>query len=67
MNLKNKKQKLVFLDANESPFQNEINRYPNNKHIDLKQTLLELNQLSNGQIVLGNGTDEILDLIMRVF
>jgi histidinol-phosphate aminotransferase len=28
---------------------------------------LELNQLSNGQIVLGNGTDEILDLIMRVF
>ena len=63
----NKKQKLVFLDANESPFQNEINRYPNNKHIDLKQTLLELNQLSNGQIVLGNGTDEILDLIMRVF
>ena len=63
----NKKQKLIFLDANESPFQNEINRYPNNKHIDLKQTLLELNQLSNGQIVLGNGTDEILDLIMRVF
>ena len=63
----NKKLKLVFLDANESPFQNEINRYPNNKHIDLKQTLLELNQLSNGQIVLGNGTDEILDLIMRVF
>ena len=63
----NKKQKLVFLDANESPFQNEINRYPNNKHIDLKQTLLELNQLSNGQIVLGNGTDEILDLIIRVF
>ena len=63
----NKKQKLVFLDANESPFQNEINRYPNNKHIDLKQSLLELNQLSNGQIVLGNGTDEILDLIMRVF
>ncbi|MCH1557860.1 MAG: histidinol-phosphate transaminase [Flavobacteriaceae bacterium] len=63
----NKKQKLVFLDANESPFQNEINRYPNNKHIDLKQTLLKLNQLSIGQIVLGNGTDEILDLIMRVF
>ena len=63
----NKKQKLVFLDANESPFQNEINRYPNNKHIDLKQNLLELNQLSNGQIILGNGTDEILDLIMRVF
>ncbi len=63
----NKKQKLVFLDANESPFQNEINRYPNNKHIDLKQTLLEFNQLTNGQIVLGNGTDEILDLIMRVF
>ena len=63
----NKKQKLVFLDANESPFQNEINRYPNNKHIDLKKTLLKLNQLSIGQIVLGNGTDEILDLIMRVF
>ncbi len=63
----NNKQNLVFLDANESPFQNEINRYPNNKHINLKQRLLELNQLSYGQIVLGNGTDEILDLIIRVF
>ena len=63
----NKKENLVFLDANESPFQNDINRYPDNKHIDLKQRLLELNQLSNGQIVLGNGTDEILDLIIRVF
>ena len=63
----NKKENLVFLDANESPFQNDINRYPDNKHIDLKQRLLELNQLSNGQIILGNGTDEILDLIIRVF
>ena len=63
----NKKENLIFLDANESPFQNDINRYPANKHIDLKQRLLELNQLSNGQIILGNGTDEILDLIIRVF
>ena len=63
----NKKQNLVFLDANESPFKNEINRYPDNKHIDLKRSLLELNDLSKGQIVLGNGTDEILDLIIRVF
>ena len=63
----NKKENLVFLDANESPFQNDINRYPDNKHTYLKQRLLELNQLSNGQIILGNGTDEILDLIIRVF
>ena len=35
--------------------------------LDLKQRLLELNQLSNGQVILGNGTDEILDLIIRVF
>jgi histidinol-phosphate aminotransferase len=63
----NKKQNLVFLDANESPFKNEINRYPDNKHIDLKRSLLELNDLSKGQIVLGNGTDEILDLIIRIF
>ena len=63
----NKKENLVFLDANESPFQNDINRYPDNKHIGLKQSLLELNQLNNGQIILGNGTDEILDLIIRVF
>ena len=63
----NKKENLVFLDANESPFQNDINIYPDNKHTYLKQRLLELNQLSNGQIILGNGTDEILDLIIRVF
>ena len=58
---------LIYLDANESPFGNGINRYPDNKHTELKKVVSKIKNVSVNQVVFGNGTDEILDLIVRVF
>jgi histidinol-phosphate aminotransferase len=60
-------KKLIYLDANESPFYNAINRYPDNKHTELKKVVSGIKNVNVNQIVFGNGTDEILDLIVRVF
>ena len=60
-------KKLIYLDANESPFDNGINRYPDNKHTELKKVVSNIKNINVNQIVFGNGTDEILDLIVRVF
>ena len=58
---------LIYLDANESPFENGINRYPDNKHKNLKTVISKNKNINVNQVVFGNGTDEILDLIVRVF
>jgi len=60
-------ENLIYLDANESPFENGINRYPNNKHNDLNTVVSKIKNIEKDQVVFGNGTDEILDLIVRVF
>ena len=60
-------KKLIYLDANESPFDNGINRYPDNKHYELKKVVSGIKNVNVNQVVFGNGTDEILDLIVRVF
>ena len=60
-------KKLIYLDANESPFDSGINRYPDNKHTELKKVVSNIKNVNVNQIVFGNGTDEILDLIVRVF
>ena len=60
-------KKLIYLDANESPFDNRINRYPDNKHTELKKVISDIKNVNVNQVVFGNGTDEILDLIVRVF
>ena len=57
----------IYLDANESPFENGVNRYPDNKHYELKTVLSKIKNVQESQIVFGNGMDEILDLIVRVF
>ncbi|MEM6514665.1 MAG: histidinol-phosphate transaminase [Bacteroidota bacterium] len=58
---------MVFLDANENPFDNQVNRYPDPKQNKLKQKLSQVNGIPSNQIVLGNGSDEVLDLIFRAF
>lgn len=58
---------MVFLDANENPFENGLNRYPDPQQKTLKTRLSLLKQVSEKQILLGNGSDEILDLIFRAF
>ena len=58
---------LIFLDANENPFENGLNRYPDPKQKNLKRVLSELKKVPENQIILGNGSDELLDLLFRAF
>ncbi len=58
---------MTFLDANENPNENGVNRYPDPQQERLKKLLSIKNQVSTQQIVIGNGSDEILDLIIRAF
>lgn len=58
---------LVFLDANENPFPNGLNRYPDPQQMQLKNKLAALKGLRPSQILCGNGSDEVLDLIFRSF
>ena len=57
----------IFLDANENPFENGFNRYPDPLQKKLKRTLADVKQVKSEQILLGNGSDEVLDLIFRTF
>jgi len=56
----------VLLDANESPF-GELNRYPDSTQKKLKQKLSKIKNISADQIAVGNGSDELIDLIIKVF
>ncbi|PCH72241.1 MAG: histidinol-phosphate transaminase, partial [Flavobacteriaceae bacterium] len=58
---------LVFLDANESPFKTDVHRYPDPYQQKVKEVLASQKGLKIGQILLGNGSDEVLDLIFRAF
>ena len=58
---------MVFLDANENPYNNGVNRYPDPQQITLKQHLSTVKRVPVDQILLGNGSDEVLDLLFRAF
>lgn len=58
---------MIFLDANENPFENGVNRYPDPQQISVKTVLGNLKNLNTNQILLGNGSDEVLDLLFRAF
>ena len=58
---------MIFLDANENPFENGVNRYPDPQQISVKKALAKLKGVAEKQILLGNGSDEVLDLIFRAF
>lgn len=57
----------IFLDANENPFNNGLNRYPDPLQRNVKTILSEIKNFPTNQILLGNGSDEVLDLIFRAF
>lgn len=57
----------IFLDANENPFNPPYNRYPDPHHAKLRQRLSEIKGVPPGQIFLGNGSDEPIDLVVRCF
>ena len=58
---------MVFLDANENPFDNGVNRYPDPQQRSLKAVLADQKGIGVENILLGNGSDEVLDLIFRAF
>ena len=58
---------MVFLDANENPFNNGVNRYPDPQQASVKSILAKQNKVNLNQMLLGNGSDEVLDLIFRAF
>ena len=60
------KDQFTLLDANESPFGN-YNRYPDAENVQLRRKLAEINKINLANLFLGNGSDELIDLVMRVF
>lgn len=59
-------RQMIYLDANENPF-GEFNRYPDPEHLELKKKLAEINHVKLENLFLGNGSDELIDLVMRIF
>jgi len=58
---------MIFLDANENPFENGVNRYPDPQQNSVKDVLSKIKNIDKKNILLGNGSDEVLDLIFRAF
>lgn len=56
-----------LLDANENPFETEFNRYPDPYQKELKAVIANLKGVKTEQLFLGNGSDEAIDLILRIF
>ena len=57
----------VFLDANESPYENGYNRYPDPHQKALKAQMAAIKGVPAENIFIGNGSDEAIDLVFRVF
>jgi len=60
-------KQMIYLDANENPNENGINRYPDTQQKSVKKILSEIKKVASNQILLGNGSDEVLDLVFRAF
>jgi histidinol-phosphate aminotransferase len=58
---------MVFLDANENPFNQPYNRYPDPLQRELKSRIGKIKGVSAENIFLGNGSDEPIDLLIRAF
>lgn len=57
----------VFLDANENPLNDKYNRYPDPLQWSLKQKIAKVKNIAPENIFLGNGSDEPIDLVIRIF
>jgi len=58
---------MVFLDANENPFNEPYNRYPDPHQKKLKEKIAKFKKTDPEQLFLGNGSDEPIDLLIRAF
>lgn len=59
-------QEGIFLDANENPF-GKLNRYPDPYQKDLKSLIAKQKKVKVENVFLGNGSDEVIDLLFRIF
>lgn len=57
----------VFLDANENPYNSPYNRYPDPLQSEVKRLLAPMKGVDEECIFLGNGSDEAIDLVFRIF
>lgn len=57
----------AYLDANENPYGAPYNRYPDPRQTALKEKISKIKGVPANQIMLGNGSDEPIDLIYRIF
>ena len=57
----------VYLDANENPYEFEFNRYPDPYQRELKTKLGAIKGIEPARLFFGNGSDEIIDLLIRTF
>jgi histidinol-phosphate aminotransferase len=61
----------ILLDANEnsfgSPIGDELHRYPDPYQIEIKERIAEMNGVAESEIFIGNGSDEAIDLLFRIF
>ena len=57
----------IFLDANESPYENGYNRYPDPYQKALKEQIAAIKGIPADNIFIGNGSDEAIDMVFRVF
>lgn len=61
------RETMVFLDANENPFESDVNRYPDPHQRQLRHLIASLRGVPENKLMLGNGSDDLLDLLFRVF
>lgn len=57
----------IYLDANENPYNNGYNRYPDPHQKRLKARIAQLKNIEPENLFLGNGSDEPIDLLYRLF
>jgi histidinol-phosphate aminotransferase len=62
-----KGEEAIFLDANENPFNEPFNRYPDPHQLKLKRRISNIKNVVPESIFLGNGSDEAIDLLIRAF
>ncbi len=58
---------LVYLDANENPYNQPLNRYPDPLQRELKKLISAIKRVPESMIFTGNGSDEPIDLLIRAF
>ena len=58
----------IYLDANENPFENGYNRYPSTTlKAQVRSTIAQKKGVDPSRLFLGNGSDEAIDLLFRIF